>query len=1065
MVAMQTGVVQSFSGWRLTCTGGQGGTHILQSPSGDKYTLGLKILNNNMEWTLGGVGYATQTFTATRRDDRNGNWLTYAYANYGSPVARPQLSSISSSDGRSLSFSYQSIAGETRLTQISSNDGATWQYQYDTLGQLDAHIDPAGRAWRYDYFPQVAYDNSRPLGSGLPTHNQPEWAKSGHLQSITLPTSGVVSFNYQPSEVWGRGVWWWEGMMPEEMEQYANSSCNDYCGEMLDIRLNWSVRTTQKVTSDGGTWNYSYVPSKTNGAYDITTIQTPSGTETYKFVGEGYFLNSSAWTSKQGVSVFYYQWGSTSGSGDITLPIIRNAWKLGTLVEKTVGPEVSTYEWAPFQHSAIYYQATSGFAGLRDEVTYRPVLSRLTKVVNGASHVTTYANFDSYGSPTTITAAGPNGGNRTTTVTYLNDTIKWILGVTKDETFNGGSTTRSFSATGNLLSQTVDGVTFSQTYDSEGNVATRTFPRGLTHYYSNYKRGIAQTETQPEGIAIARTVNDAGDVTSLTNGEGKITQFTYDGIHRVTSTTFPSGNPQNATYSSNSSITTRGALVNLAQLDAFGRVSSVSIGGVAVTYNYDPLGRLIFQSNPGESVGTSYLFDQLDRPTRVTRPDATYQTYVYGASTTTITDENNRATTYTYRAYGDPTQQYLTSIATPIAAASISIGLNARNLINSVTQDGITRTYGYNSNYYLTSIYNPETGTTTLGRDEAGNLTSRSTGASGTTTYAYDGQNRQISASYPGSTPGVARTFNKTNRVLTANSANGNRAYTYDGNGNILSETLSIDGYSFVATHSYNSNDQLVSTSYPRSNNSISYSPDVLGRPTQVSGFVTNIAYWPSSIIKSIAYANGVQTNYTVNSRLWPSNFLTQKTGGATYFNSSYSYDGTGNLTAIGDSIDSGNNRSLGYDGIDRVTTANGPWGLGSIAYSGGGNITSQSLGALSLSYSYDSSNRLNSVSGYRSASYSYDAYGNVTSAGGNSYTFDDASNLRCINCSNVSTKVEYGYDGDNHRSYTIKAGVKTYEMHASNGNLLIQFTPSQSNKLVEYMYIGNKRIADRVTP
>src|SRR5690606_20356009 len=105
------------------------------------------------------------------------------------------------------------------------------------------------------------------------------------------------------------------------------------------------------------------------------------------------------------------------------------------------------------------------------------------------------------------------------------------------------------------------------------------------------------------------------------------------------------------------------------------------------------------------------------------------------------------------------------------SSANVSIGRNARGLIDSVTQGGLTRSYGYNSNYYLTSVTNPETGTTTYGRDDAGNMTSRSVGNSGTTSYGYDEQNRMTSAVYPGTTPSVTQTYSKTHKLKSVTSS------------------------------------------------------------------------------------------------------------------------------------------------------------------------------------------------------------------------------------------------------------------------------------------------------
>lgn len=93
------------------------------------------------------------------------------------------------------------------------------------------------------------------------------------------------------------------------------------------------------------------------------------------------------------------------------------------------------------------------------------------------------------------------------------------------------------------------------------------------------------------------------------------------------------------------------------------------------------------------------------------------------------------------------------------------------------------------------------------------------------------------------------------------------------------------------------------------------------------------VTYWPSGMINQITYANGTTSSYTQTPRLWPATFTTAKTGGATYLNSAYTYDGTGNLATIRDSVESSFNRTLGYDGINRLTSAAGFWGAGSISY------------------------------------------------------------------------------------------------------------------------------------
>jgi YD repeat-containing protein len=327
------------------------------------------------------------------------------------------------------------------------------------------------------------------------------------------------------------------------------------------------VQVSKATTSDGGVWTYTYNRSSTQNQYDVTTITTPSGTETYKHMGVGYFK-------------------PTPGTSDLLRPnacspSAPDPWKLGLLVEKSVdGLATETYTWTRRLLSPDEYQVIRSWALLRENpfttLFYVPLLAGVSRTVDGASYTTTYSNFDTYGNPGTIVESGPNGGNRTTTRTYLNDTAKWIIGRLKDESFTGSSTTRLFDANGNLTSITREGVTTSHTYDSQGNVATTTQPRGLLYTYSNYKRGIPQTEAQPEGVTIARVVDYMGNITSETNGEGHTTAYTYDGLNRVTSVDYPLGATKTIAYTATSQTATRQDLVETIQFDGFARPSSIT---------------------------------------------------------------------------------------------------------------------------------------------------------------------------------------------------------------------------------------------------------------------------------------------------------------------------------------------------------------------------------------------------------------------------------------------------------------------------------------------------------
>lgn len=1029
LVHITTGSLRTATNWELNCSGTP---YFLRSPEGIKHELGIR--HGDAANVVGGGTIPSRPVTVlhtTKIIDTNGNFIDIAYqylgagfsSFFGHQIWAAYLpSSITSSDGRSITFSYDPGLPDPggyppRLLSITSGGITLRQYTH-VNNKVATVVRPDSTKWEYDY-----------------------WATAGapsvlRLKSVKLPTGGLTTYEYSSSSF---------------------RPCAASIGQVPQLVS--FVQVSKATSSDGGVWTYAYARSNTQNQYDVTTITTPAGTETYKHIGVGYFT-----PNPPGTADLMYSLSCSKVVGD--------PWKLGLMVEKSVaGQSAETYNWSSRLFSTNYFQGIKSRVMIRNfPLTvlfnyYVPVLTSQVKTVNGAVHTTIYSNYDAYGNPVTIAEAGPNGGNRTTTRTYLNDTAKWIIGRVKDESFTGSSTTRLFDGYGNLTSITSEGVTTGYTYDSQGNIATTTQPRGLVYTYSNYKRGTPQTEAQPEAVSLARVVDNMGNVTSETNGNGFTTTYTYDGLNRVTSVDYPFGNTKTITYTANSQTATRGGLVETIQYDGFGRPSSVTLGGIVTTFTHDPLGRRTFESNPDSASGTTYVYDALDRVIRINNADSTFQLNSFGAGTQSVTDERGKVTTATFRSYGDPSQRFLMSVTSPEPSTNLSLVRNTKDLVTSATQGGFTRTYGYNSNYYLTSVVNPETGTTTYGRDAAGNMTTRSVGTSGTTTYVYDGRNRLTTVTYPGITPAVTNVYTKTDKLLRATSTAAVREYLYNANDNLTGQFLTIDSIAFNTAYTYNDNDQLNLIVYPRSVKFVYYTPDVLGRPSLVTGYVTSLSYWPSGQIKQINYANGTVTNYGQNARLWPNLFGTKK-GATSYIDTGYLYDGVGNLTHIADSVDNASyGRVLTYDNINRLTGINGPWGTGTIAYSGVGNISSQTLGTYNVAYTYNTGNRLSAVSGSKVASYTYDAYGNIATGAGNTYTYDGVPNLRCINCANPATKIEYAYDGTGQRVSVTKAGVKTYEVYDLQGNLLIEFTPSQGNKLVEYIYLGNKRIAQRVTP
>ncbi len=997
------------SQWVAYCHGASQGLLVI-SPEGVKYTMDYR--------RNGGSTYTTDIDSAwytTRIEDRNGNWIAISYdTTAAAPGKEAILSSLNTSDGRTVNFTYadRTNAQLIRLTSITAN-GQTWNYGYTPITasgftggyyQLTSVTRPDGLSWNYSYY-------NRTTGA----------AGNQVLQRVTHPYGGTVTYDYA-----------YVCFMPV--------SCTSVYDTFNSLVVQSKTNGGRDIAS--GTWTYAYSPST---AEDVTTVTFPGGSYVYKHFGSKLVFGGSDIPGKR-------------------------LWHLGLLKEKQVyngatqiHREVYTWDALNKISNELYSRppydgSNPNLPNYLDSDVFAPVLLRKDVVRDGTTYTATYSNFDASFNPQTVTESGQ--ANRTTNLTYFpRGTNQNIVHLVKDEVFVGELTGkniyRTFDGKGNLTQITRRGETENYTYTSASDVATKTNARGFVWNYSNniYYRGIPLREILPGNITINRTVNATGTIASETNGRGYTTSYGYNGMNQVTSVTRPINSAISIAWNSTGRTVTRGAFSQTTTFDGFGRTSYINTAGITRDINYNALGFKSFESYFSTGSGDSYGTDVLGRVTGITHADGTGRSLQYlSGNRVVITNERNYGTTYSYRSFGDPdntAEKALMSIAAPESISTVF----TRNVLGqplTVVQGGITRTYTYSgSNNFLVTATHPETGTTTFGRDAVGNMTSRQVGGSGTTGYTYDGLNRLTFIDHPGSTPDVTQGYDNNNNLILADNGIARKDLTYDANDNLVSETLSTAGRTYVISHAYNSLDYMVSITYP-SLRQVSYAPDVLGRPTAVSPFVTSVSHHPNGVPQQLQYANGQITNLTINTRQWIAGITTQKTGIGSLVNLSYGYDGLANVTSITNALDSTDSKSLTYDGVDRLKTA----GSASINYDTADNITSMQLGANGLTYSYGS-NRLTGISGYKSYSFTYDVYGNVASNGQNTFSYDDASNLRTVTGATIAG---YDYDGTNLRVHKLKNGIDTYFVHTRDGRLLGEYNAT-GVWLKEYAYLGDKLV------
>jgi len=212
--------------------------------------------------------------------------------------------------------------------------------------------------------------------------------------------------------------------------------------------------------------------------------------------------------------------------------------------------------------------------------------------------------------PLTTTQAAALPEARTTT-TQWHSTFRLPVLVTEA----GRTTAYTYDTQGNTLSQTVTDTatnvarTTSWTYNPQGQVATQTTNGVVSQTYAYYGA------TSFSGTAPSEVGHTAGDLQSITNAAGHVTQFTlYDRAGRVKQMVDPKGVVTDMTY------TPRGW-----------------VSGTSVT----PPG--------GTARTTSYTYDNAGQLTGVTLPDSSTMSYSYDAAhrLTGVTDAKGNTVAYT----------------------------------------------------------------------------------------------------------------------------------------------------------------------------------------------------------------------------------------------------------------------------------------------------------------------------------------------------------------------------------------------------------------------------------
>ncbi|MGH8514915.1 MAG: RHS repeat domain-containing protein, partial [Gammaproteobacteria bacterium] len=300
----------------------------------------------------------------------------------------------------------------------------------------------------------------------------------------------------------------------------------------------------------------------------------------------------------------------------------------------------------------------------------------------------------------------------------------------------------------------------------------------------------------------------------------------------------------------------------------------------------------------------------------------------------------------------------------------------------------------------------------------------------------------------------------------------------YDENDNLIEKVLTLDGVPYALTFTYNALDGLATLTYP-SGRVVDYLPDAFGRPTQAAPYLSAVSYHPSGQLARINYANGERTEITLNERQWISEFLHD---GLAELH--YAYDALGNVLGLTDPLNPLDDRAFGYDALNRLTSAQGRWGQGTLSYDALGNLRSLNLGANTERYVYNGLRLRTRIHNETTSSwYTHDVYGNVRldvdvfglssnapQDRGRQYTHDDAGRLRnVLRTENIasnpmSSQYYFDYDAQGQQvRRTAPNGEIIHFVHGRAGQLLGEYSGSPRYGK-EYVYLGSQLLASAQT-
>lgn len=933
---------------------------------------------------------------------------------------------------------------------------------------------PLGFGWTDNYGMGLSITGSSPNQVATVTNedgshatfNQPS---SGSSWPASLPRF-IATLTQNPGGTWTyvrQGYWTYSfnssGQLTAKKDPNGYTTSYSYTSGNLTtvtdpagrtLTLNWTGTTITSAVDANVSGNTRTVSFTYDGSGNLTDVTDVNGGDTH-----------FTYDSSHRVTVMKDPVCQAAGS---SCPGVQNSYDSNSRVmaQSDQLGRTTTFSYTLIPNTVF---VTTPAGNITADAYTDGVLTAETKGYDTAAAATTSYAYDA--STLALEAVTDANGNSTA---YTVDSSGNVLTTTDPL---GRMATKTYNAFNEVLTaKDGNGVTTAYTYDGSGNLTSVSVP------LTNTTATATNCQSPTIAVAIAQVTCYAhsnatypGDVTSVTDPDGKVTSYNYDTYGNRDQVKDPLGNVADTGYNADDWLTARytpkaGCTWNAAPptgcSSSYATQYSYTIGGGVATNEFgdvqkvtDPLGHT-----------TSYTNDANRNRTSITDGDGNTTTYAYdyanercwtlpgGTSSNGCASPPANARVTDYNADGTVKDQ-----KDGKGNAILSYGYDSRGDATSLTDAlGNVTGYAFDLNGNVLTKLDPISGATCTGTQ------------AGCTTYTYDGDNELKTVSYSDSAAEnvTSISYDSDGQRTGMSDGTGSSSWAYDSlhrltsytNGN--GDTVSY-GYTYGSGPTYDLKNQVRSIAYP----------NAVGTVTQSwndDGTLGSVTDWNSKTVSFTYDANANETGQTVPSTSNATDSFGYNTAdhmtsvsasnGATLFSATYTRDGDAQLssdssvlvtvgnykyTAVNQLCYAGSSNSnactsppagsqaYGFDSADNLITDNGAaqqfnnadelcW---SLTGSSGNSCSSPPLGA--TSYAYDAKGDRRSA---------VPAVGSATCD-----TYDQASRLTQIQtgsgatCTSPTTLGTYTYDGAGVRESKTVGSTTTHFTWDGRGALVLQ--------------------------